>query len=107
LPFDFVKCCTIGDTENWADVIQLSKFLNHTLATHNQVDSFFENINYNNGKGAFTLTFFEMTITDCPGFHVPHCTYLNAVQKLSVTVISNIKCHEKCVLFPPQWFFDF
>jgi hypothetical protein len=55
-------------------VIQLSKFLNHTLATHNQVDSFFENINYNDGKGAFTLTFFEMTITDWPGFHVPHCT---------------------------------
>jgi hypothetical protein len=54
-------------------VIQLSKFLNHTLATHNQVDSFFENINYNDGKGAFTLTLFEMTITDCPGFHVPHC----------------------------------
>jgi hypothetical protein len=52
----------------------LSKFLNHTLATHNQVDSFFENINYNDGKGAFTLTLFEMTITDCPGFHVPHCT---------------------------------
>jgi hypothetical protein len=42
-------------------VIQLSKFLNHTLATHNQVDSFFENINYNDGKGAFTLTLFEMT----------------------------------------------
>jgi hypothetical protein len=55
-------------------VIQLSKFLNHTLATHNQVDSFFENINHNDGKGAFTLTLFEMTITDCPGFHVPHCT---------------------------------
>jgi hypothetical protein len=54
-------------------VIQLSKFLNHTLATHNQVDSFFENINHNDGKGAFTLTLFEMTITDCPGFHVPHC----------------------------------
>jgi hypothetical protein len=42
--------------------------------------------------------------------------YLNAVQKsknycganyLSVTVISNRKCHEKCVLFAPQWFFDF
>jgi hypothetical protein len=45
-------------------VIQLSKFLNHTLATHNQVDSFFENINHNDGKGAFTLTLFEMTITD-------------------------------------------
>jgi hypothetical protein len=57
-------------------VIHLSKFLNHTLATHNQVDSFFENINHNDGKGAFTLTLFEMTITDCPGFHVPHCTYL-------------------------------
>jgi hypothetical protein len=42
-------------------VIQLSKFLNHTIATHNQVDSFFENINYNDGKGAFTLTLFEMT----------------------------------------------
>jgi hypothetical protein len=55
-------------------VIQLSKFLNHTLATHNQVDSFFENINHNDGKGAFTLTLFEMTITDSPGFHVPHCT---------------------------------
>jgi hypothetical protein len=54
-------------------VIQLSKFLKHTLATHNQVDSFFENINHNDGKGAFTLTLFEMTITDCPGFHVPHC----------------------------------
>jgi hypothetical protein len=54
-------------------VIQLSKFLNHTLATHNQVDSFFENINHNDGKGAFTLTLFEMTITDCPGFPVPHC----------------------------------
>jgi hypothetical protein len=40
-------------------VIQLSKFLNHTLATHNQVDRFFENINYNDGKGAFTLTLFE------------------------------------------------
>jgi hypothetical protein len=53
-------------------VIQLSKFLNHTLATHNQVDRFFENINYNDGKGAFTLTLFEMAITDCPGFHVPH-----------------------------------
>jgi hypothetical protein len=53
-------------------VIQLSKFLNHTLATHNQV--FFENINHNDGKGAFILTLFEMTITDCPGFHVPHCT---------------------------------
>jgi hypothetical protein len=51
-------------------VIQLSKFLNHTLATHNQVDSFFENINHNDGKGAL----FEMTITDCPGFDVPHCT---------------------------------
>jgi hypothetical protein len=51
-------------------VIQLSKFLNHTLATHNQVDSFY----HNDGKGAFTLTLFEMTITDCPGFHVPHCT---------------------------------
>jgi hypothetical protein len=25
-------------------VIQLSKFLNHTLATYNQVDSFFENM---------------------------------------------------------------
>jgi hypothetical protein len=58
-------------------VIQLSKFLNHTLATHNQVDSFFENINYNDGEGAFTLTLFEMTITDCPGFHVPHCTDTN------------------------------
>jgi hypothetical protein len=45
-------------------VIQLSKFLNHTLATHNQVDSFFENINHNDGKGAFTLTFFQMTIID-------------------------------------------
>jgi hypothetical protein len=45
-----------------------------TLATHNQVDSFFENINHNDGKGAFTLTLFEMTITDCPGFHAPHCT---------------------------------
>jgi hypothetical protein len=55
-------------------VNQLSKFLNHTLATHNQVDSFFENINHNDGKGAFTLTLFEMTITNCPGFHVPHCT---------------------------------
>jgi hypothetical protein len=55
-------------------VIHLSKFLNHTLATHNQVDSFFENISHNDGKGAFTLTLFEMTITDCPGFHVPHCT---------------------------------
>jgi hypothetical protein len=41
---------------------------------------------------------------------------LNAVQKsknhcgandLSITVISNRKCHEKCVLFAPQWFFDF
>jgi hypothetical protein len=57
-------------------VIQLSKYLNHTLATHNQVDSFFENINHNDGEGAFTLTLFEMTITDCPGFHVPHCTYV-------------------------------
>jgi hypothetical protein len=38
---------TIGDS----CVIQLSKFLNHTLATHNQVDSFFENINHNDGKG--------------------------------------------------------
>jgi hypothetical protein len=55
-------------------VIQLSKFLNHTLATHNQFDSFFENINHNDSKGAFTLTLFEMTIADCPGFHVPHCT---------------------------------
>jgi hypothetical protein len=36
--------------------------------------SFFENINHNDGKGAFTLTLFEMTITDCPGFHVRHCT---------------------------------
>jgi hypothetical protein len=35
---------------------------------------FFFNINHNDGKGAFTLTLFEMTITDCPGFHVPHCT---------------------------------
>jgi hypothetical protein len=64
-------------------VIQLSKFLNHTLATHNQVDSFFENINHNDGKGAFTLTLFEMTITDCPGFHVPHCktkTYLSKTE---------------------------
>jgi hypothetical protein len=55
-------------------VIQLSKSLNHALATHNQVDSFFENINHNDCKGAFTLTLFEMTITDCPGFHVLHCT---------------------------------
>jgi hypothetical protein len=37
---------------------------------------FFENINHNDGKGAFTLTLFEMTIADCPGFHVPHCTYV-------------------------------
>jgi hypothetical protein len=62
-------------------VIQLSKFLNHTLATHNQVDSFFENINHNDGKGAFTLTLFEMTITDYPGF--PHCktkTYLSKTE---------------------------
>jgi hypothetical protein len=56
-------------------VIQLSKFLNHTLAAHNQVDSFFENINHNDDKGAFTLTPFEMAITDCPGFHVPHCIF--------------------------------
>jgi hypothetical protein len=73
-PKFIVRHSTIGDTENWTDVIQLSKFLNHTLATHNQVYSFFENINHNDGKGAFTLTLFEMTITDCPGFHVPHCT---------------------------------
>jgi hypothetical protein len=45
--------------------------------------------------------------------------YINAVQNsknhfgandLSVTVIrliSNRKCHEKCVLFAPQWFFLF
>jgi hypothetical protein len=52
-------------------VIQLSKFLNHTLATHNQVDSFFENINYNDGKGAFTLTLFEMTITGLPRIPCP------------------------------------
>jgi hypothetical protein len=41
---------------------------------------------------------------------------INAVQKsknhcgasdFSVTVISNRKCHEKCVLFALQWFFDF
>jgi hypothetical protein len=41
---------------------------------------------------------------------------VNAVQKsknhcgandLSITVISNRECHEKCVLFAPQWFFDF
>jgi hypothetical protein len=66
---------TIGDTENWADVSFSCQILNHTLATHNQVHSFFENISYNDGKGAFTLTLFEMTITDCPGFHVPHCTF--------------------------------
>jgi hypothetical protein len=65
-------------------VIQLSKYLNHTLATHNQVDSFFENINYNDGKGAFTLTLFEMTITDCPGFHVPHCITNKAAEIISV-----------------------
>jgi hypothetical protein len=35
---------------------------------------FFENINHNDGKGAFTMTLFEMTVTDCPRFHVPHCT---------------------------------
>jgi hypothetical protein len=63
-------------------VIQLSKFLNHTLATHNQVDSFFEHINYNDGKGAFTLTLFEMTITDCPGFHVPHCIHTLTMTKI-------------------------
>jgi amino acid permease len=28
-------------------------------------------------------------------------------RSLPVTVISNRKCHEKCVLFAPQWFFDF
>jgi hypothetical protein len=56
---------------------QLSKFLNHTLATHKQVDSFFENINYNDGKGAFTLTLFEMTITDCPCPSLYHLTHLN------------------------------
>jgi hypothetical protein len=41
---------------------------------------------------------------------------VNAVQKsknhygandLSITVISNRECHEKYVLFAPQWFFDF
>jgi hypothetical protein len=72
-------------------VIQLSKFLNHTLATHNQVDSFFENINHNDGKGAFTLTLFEMTITDCPGFHVPHCTYYEYTSyEFVCTICTNI-----------------
>jgi hypothetical protein len=42
--------------------------------------------------------------------------HINAVQKskshsgandLSVIVINNRKCHEKCVLFAPQWFFHF
>jgi hypothetical protein len=32
-----------------------------------------------------------------------HC----GTNELSVSVISNRKCHEKCVLFAPQWFFDF
>jgi hypothetical protein len=41
--------------------------------------------------------------------------HINAVQKskshsgandLSVIVRNNRKCHEKCVLFAPQWFFD-
>jgi hypothetical protein len=65
-------------------VIQLSKFLDHTLATHNQIDSFFENISYNDGKGAFTLTLFEMTVTDCPGFHVPHCTVKNGCENKNI-----------------------
>jgi hypothetical protein len=30
-----------------------------------------------------------------------------AANDLSVTMISNRKCHEKCVLFALQWFFDF
>jgi hypothetical protein len=78
-----VHCVLLGTrkTGQMCDVIQLSKFLNHTLATHNQVESFFENINHNDGKGAFTLTLFEMTIKDCPGFHVPHCT---AVEGLGI-----------------------
>jgi hypothetical protein len=63
-------------------VIQLSKFLNHTLATHNQV---FENINYNDGKGTFTLTLFEMTTTDCPGFHVPHCIVCSTKNSLAAS----------------------
>jgi hypothetical protein len=74
-------------------VIQLSKFLNHTLATHNQVDSFFENINHNDGKGAFTLTLFEMTITDCPGFHVPHCTMpTNKFRTPNLLSFGKMKC---------------
>jgi hypothetical protein len=32
-----------------------------------------------------------------------HC----GANDLSVTVISNRKCYEKCVLFAPQWFFYF
>jgi hypothetical protein len=67
-------------TTTFVTVLRRFKYLaekvmysNH-YTTRNQVDSFFENINYNDGKGAFTLTFFEMTITDYPGFHVSHCT---------------------------------
>jgi hypothetical protein len=82
-------------------VIQLSKFLNHTLATHNQVDSFFENINHNDGKGAFTLTLFEMTIADCPGFHVPHCI-------LRKTILSAIFITRSVILFfvSARFFFE-
>jgi hypothetical protein len=81
--------------------IQLSKFLNHTLATHNQVDSFFENINHNDGKGAFTLTLFEMTIADCPGFHVPHCI-------LRKTILSAIFITRSVILFfvSARFFFE-
>jgi hypothetical protein len=44
---------------------------------HSSLDEHLYEINYvnhNDDKGAFTLTLFEMTITDCPGFHVPSCT---------------------------------
>jgi hypothetical protein len=40
-------------------------------------------------------------------YAVPKSKKLCGANDLSATVISNRKCHEKCVLFVPQWFFDF
>jgi hypothetical protein len=91
-------------------VIQLSKFLNHTLATHNQVDSFFENINYNDGKGAFTLTLFEMTITDCPEDSMSLIVHIlkTHLKKLSVQhiwpSIHKLSKHSLCSLVRKYYF---
>jgi hypothetical protein len=50
----------------------------------------------------------KMLLQMTSGFLQLESTLLNInANDLSVTVISNMKCHEKCVLFASQWFFDF